>query len=582
MTPSAVPASPTSAAYTAASDLCDLIMQGGITSGVVYPRAVLKLAGRYRFRSIGGTSAGAIAAAATAAAELGRSKEGFERLEKVPGELARYLSSFFQPVRPFRGAFSLFIACVGNRTIFLKIASVLVLLTRHFSITILIGLSPVAIYLVRTWGTERGGWEDAAICAVAISGVLFALLGRFLGLLLYSLPRKDFGICPGLRTRPSARPALTEWMTDLFDKLADINAARPAPLLFGDLDGAGIQLKMMTTNLSARRPYSLPFATRQDAENENRYVFREKEWEQLFPPRVMNWLLKDEVSRKVPGQEGYRFLPESDQLPVAVAVRMSLSFPVLLAAIPLYRRDPLYKDAWEQKKLRRCVFSDGGISSNFPIHFFDAFLPNRPTFAIALESYSPLRLGEDTPENRVYMPQLTPGGYLLPIQAVSSLGDFIGAIVDSARLWPDNLQKLLSGYRERIAHVALNDFEGGLNLNMSPQVIGSLGVLGDIAGKFMLNFNLPEHRWHRFLVAYARLEESCELMNKAYATGFEEFLSTYPPNTLQYRPTQAWLDKARARLDSVLKLTDPWASDPLRKEGKIPKPETDLRITPKP
>ena len=51
---------------------CDLIMQGGITSGVVYPGAVLKLATRYRFRSIGGTSAGAMAAAATAAAELGK------------------------------------------------------------------------------------------------------------------------------------------------------------------------------------------------------------------------------------------------------------------------------------------------------------------------------------------------------------------------------------------------------------------------------------------------------------------------------------------------------------------------------
>ena len=47
---------------------CDLVMRGGITSGIVYPRAIAKLAETYNFRSIGGTSAGAIAAAATAAA----------------------------------------------------------------------------------------------------------------------------------------------------------------------------------------------------------------------------------------------------------------------------------------------------------------------------------------------------------------------------------------------------------------------------------------------------------------------------------------------------------------------------------
>lgn len=52
--------------------LCDLVMKGGITSGVVYPSAVCELARLYSFKNIGGTSAGAIAAAAAAAAEYGR------------------------------------------------------------------------------------------------------------------------------------------------------------------------------------------------------------------------------------------------------------------------------------------------------------------------------------------------------------------------------------------------------------------------------------------------------------------------------------------------------------------------------
>ena len=47
-------------------------MKGGITSGIVYPGLICKLAERYEFQSIGGTSAGAIAAALTAAAEYAR------------------------------------------------------------------------------------------------------------------------------------------------------------------------------------------------------------------------------------------------------------------------------------------------------------------------------------------------------------------------------------------------------------------------------------------------------------------------------------------------------------------------------
>src|ERR1035441_7687075 len=61
---------------------CDIVMKGGITSGVVYPLAVVCLAERFRLRNIGGTSAGAIAAAAAAAAELGRDSGGFDRLAR--------------------------------------------------------------------------------------------------------------------------------------------------------------------------------------------------------------------------------------------------------------------------------------------------------------------------------------------------------------------------------------------------------------------------------------------------------------------------------------------------------------------
>ena len=55
-----------------ADRFCDLVMKGGITSGVVYPRAIMHFAQHYRLKNIGGTSAGAIAAVAAAAAEYRR------------------------------------------------------------------------------------------------------------------------------------------------------------------------------------------------------------------------------------------------------------------------------------------------------------------------------------------------------------------------------------------------------------------------------------------------------------------------------------------------------------------------------
>ncbi len=71
---------------------CDLVMKGGITSGVVYPYAVAKVAKRYRLRDIGGTSAGAIAAVMAAAAEYRRqtsegkaSMDGFAKIEELAG-----------------------------------------------------------------------------------------------------------------------------------------------------------------------------------------------------------------------------------------------------------------------------------------------------------------------------------------------------------------------------------------------------------------------------------------------------------------------------------------------------------------
>ena len=70
---------------------CDLVLRGGITSGVIYPGTVAHLARSYRFVNVGGASAGAIAAAVTAAAELGSqtgNARAFDQVEGLAGALS--------------------------------------------------------------------------------------------------------------------------------------------------------------------------------------------------------------------------------------------------------------------------------------------------------------------------------------------------------------------------------------------------------------------------------------------------------------------------------------------------------------
>ena len=93
-------------AFAAPDRECDIIMKGGVTSGVVYPYAVLEIAREYRFRSIGGTSAGAIAAVFAAAAEYSRTVRGdpggFERLQNRCILIPSILADLFQPEPRFR------------------------------------------------------------------------------------------------------------------------------------------------------------------------------------------------------------------------------------------------------------------------------------------------------------------------------------------------------------------------------------------------------------------------------------------------------------------------------------------------
>ena len=171
-----------------------------------------------------------------------------------------------------------------------------------------------------------------------VLGVLIALAGIVLsagiGVLLRisRLPRHRFGLCTGYAVPEANKaPALTEWLNNLINSLAGHNPE--SPLTFGDLRKHGVTLKVIATCLTFGRPYTLPF-------DSGEFYFSPHEMRHYFPPEVVSWMMGhasavSDHSERV-DLTGLQPLPSADDLPVIVAVRMSLSFPLLFCAVPLY------------------------------------------------------------------------------------------------------------------------------------------------------------------------------------------------------------------------------------------------------
>jgi hypothetical protein len=219
-----------------------------------------------------------------------------------------------------------------------------------------------------------------------------------------------------------------------------------------------------------------------------------------------------------------------------------------------------------------------------------------PTFAISLDAYDARRdpgSGQGNHrESRIWMadPAQAIGGLLLPIEPFEGLVGFALRLIDAAKDWQDNLQGTLAGYRERVVHIYLKQREGGLNIAMPPALVAELSEYGAVAGdKLRDSFNLDEHRWRRFLVAMERLTETIENITNAYdgngGEPFREFLeryATHPDDPLSYRQTETDLNLLRSRAGDLATLGRKWREQRQIAEGKLPRPKTDLRITPNP
>jgi hypothetical protein len=519
---------------------CDLVMRAGITSGIVYPRAIAKLAKTYNFRSIGGTSAGAIAAAATAAAQFGANNgdDRFQTIYELPRKLAELkdgkstLERLFQPQPGTSRLFSLLMSGLEREGKLKKILRIVGTGLANYWCYSIAGAAVTLIPLL--WVASASGLSGARhavlIIAALILGLMTAILGAALGVLRdvrKRLPENRYGLCAGssdMRPDRAGVLPLTDWLHDFFQNLAG-STPTDDPVTFGDLWGNGgdenaprdIELVLMTTNVTRGISHRFPFLEG----SWGQLYFDKSEFDQLFPKSVVDWMVKHAAGARHGGRlevpEGFHPIPKPSDLPILLGARMSLSFPILLSAVPLYAAN--FERAPDNGKypLERCWFSDGGLTSNFPIHFFDAPLPGRPTFGInlvpdtvetteidetddRLERVSglgtkgaPSGQAEGEGWDKVWMPSNNSTGIssAARFNKFDGLVGFFGALFDTARNWGDTELMAMPGYRDRVVHVKLAEDEGGLNLSMPPTIIEALGERGELAGKLLADRFAP-------------------------------------------------------------------------------------------
>lgn len=301
---------------------CDIVMAGGVTSGIIYPGAVAMIARRYVFRSIGGTSVGAIAAAVAAAAEYGRrtgkNPAGFDEVASIPtglGDLAddghtrlfhlfapepttSPLLTLVSPLFSYEGRFSqivgIFMATmswfrIGVPVIIALIAGLLVTLELVADDLLVLG----GVALVMTVGLVAVTWAGFTV---------YMLAHRWLP----AWRSNGYGICTGLSAPSSIKQrdvapfeGLTGWIHGRIQSVSG-RKFEDAPLTFGDLWAAPATCDAVTAVADPRKPRTIELSMIASDISRNRTskfrflrpprpcMLRPLCSSAIFPPRLLN------------------------------------------------------------------------------------------------------------------------------------------------------------------------------------------------------------------------------------------------------------------------------------------------------
>lgn len=289
-----------------------------------------------------------------------------------------------------------------------------------------------------------------------------------------------------------------------------------------------VNLELMTTDLSRQRPYRFPLPPTAPDSPDQLFLDvtdLQRTGSELFPPAVVAALTEGEPIHAfdADGQVLELFpLPQPWDLPVIFAVRLSMSLPLLFQAVRMYtlvQRTVVSDDygrtlldegrplTWpEDPEAEELWFSDGGITSNFPVHFFDSALPRWPTVSLNLGGHPVW-----APHQDVWLPQDWDRTTVSPTPVRASGASFFNAILSTARTWRDSMQSAMPGYRNRIAQVRIRPDEGGTNLFMPAETIASMALRGAVAGarlrtRFVNTAHWNRFRWLRVRVAMSNVE----------------------------------------------------------------------------
>jgi predicted acylesterase/phospholipase RssA len=574
---------------------CDFVVKGNLASGVVHAMAACELAKKFRFNTIGGSGIGSAAAAMIAAAETGRAigGSGFAKLQTTLTDLGKAhkgsrlgIFNLITPEPKTGKYYKLLKDSVANikpHDMDLPLFSVLKTLPGVVGVAAIPGVltALTAIFAPNLWLTLV--WLIAGLCLAGLLPIV-AVRQQVVKRLNATLTENSYGFCTGMAKQGSA-DSLSEWLHRNLNELAGQSVNEP--LTFGDLkrrdeEETPINLHLQCTDISINRPIRFPEYGNSSYQSDQVYYFKPEELSRYLPAVVVSAMVKNSrKQRQFKRLKGYFALPEANKLPLAFAVRCSISVPILFSAVPLYRAVRVGGKGRVRWEARRSWFVGGELSGTFDVDAFDSPLPKRPTFAIHV---APIGSDDESKEEQfkgIWVQNLITHNGPTLWREFNDIRGYLRACMYTSKNWHEGVLMETPGYRERIAVAKISQQQTGMFPAIDEKAYKHLLSLGASIGINLSNrfsedskrrfaVSWEAHRWIRFRRHMASLEKQLVDFQKGF---YEIAEGDRPFETLMMRDKDEaphafhWSDIAQRNhalriTTKLLELIDSWEKSP--------------------